>query len=49
MSEQTEFLDDLVDMHEVQEALEETLGVSEEEAKASMLEWFKELTERFKG
>jgi len=47
MSEQTEYLNDLIDMSEVESTLEEEFDIDSKEAKASMVEWFKELTERY--
>ena len=47
MSEYTEYLDDLVDMSEAETCLEEAFEIDEATARASMLEWFKILQERF--
>ena len=47
MSEQTEYLSDLIDMSEVEGTLEEAFDIDAKEAQASMVEWFKELIKRY--
>jgi len=48
MSEHTEFLDDLVDVSEMQDALEENFNLDPSVARETMVEWFKELIERYR-
>ena len=47
MSEHTEYLDNLCDIHELQYCLEEQFELDKATSKPSMLEWFKELIERY--
>jgi hypothetical protein len=46
-AEHVEYLYDLMDLGEMQDALEEGMDIDETTAKQAMLEWAKELVERY--